>query len=110
MMEPFKQWLADNAAIFVSSLSGAALQVVVAWQHPKIAIRHFVAASLAGFIFGPGVFRAVEILTPFDGDSVRSGVIGAVALGGVYLAEGLILWWQRWSKDPSLPFPWRKQQ
>lgn len=108
-MEALRQWISDNAAIFVSSLSGAALQVVVAWQHPKIAIRHFVAATLAGFIFGPGVYRALEIVTPFSGDSVRSGVIGAVALGGVYFAEGLILWWQRWSKDPSLPFPWRKQ-
>ena len=109
MWDPFKQWLADNAAIFVSSLSGAALQVVVAWQHPKIAIRHFCAATLSGFIFGPGVYRALEIVTPFEGEAVRSGVIGAVALGGVYLAEGLILWWKRWSVDPTFPFPWRKQ-
>lgn len=108
-MEAFKQWAADNAAIFVASVSGAALQVMVAWQHPKIAIRHFLAATLAGFLFGPGVFHAIEIFTPLEGEAVRSGVIGAVALGGVYLSEGVILWWQRWSRNPSFPFPWRKQ-
>lgn len=107
-MEAFKQWAADNAAILVSSLSGAALQVVVAWQQPKIAVRHFGAATLSGLIFGPGVYRAIEIVTPFEGEAVRSGVIGAVALGGVYLAEGLILYAKRWSRDPSFPFPWRK--
>ena len=99
-----KQWAADHAAILVSSVSGAALQVMVEWQHPRIAVRHFLAASIAGFLFGPGVYRALEVVTPFTGDSVRSGVIGAVALGGVYAAKGIILWWRRWSENPSFPF------
>lgn len=107
-VDQLKQWAAENAAILVSAVSGAALQVMVAWQHPRIAVRHFLAASIAGFLFGPAVYRALEIVTPFTGESVKSGVIGAVALGGVYAAEGVLLWWRRWSENPSIPFPWRK--
>lgn len=107
-MEALKQWASDYAGTFLASVSGAAIHVTVVWQHPLIAVRHFIVAVLVGSLFGPGLYSLIEIVTPLSGDSIKSGTVGAAALGGVYAAEGVIEFWKRWSKNPNIPFPWRK--
>lgn len=108
MLETLRLWLADHLGTLFASIAGAAIHVTVTWQSPILALRHFITAALVASLFGPGIYSMLQTLTPFDGESIRYGCIGAAALGGVYTAEGSILLWKRWSENPTIPFPWRK--
>lgn len=107
LSEAIKTLVEQYTAILFASISGAAIHIAVAWQNPIMALRHFFIAVMAGALFGPGVYSAIEAITPFSGEAIKTGSIGAVALGGVYCAEGVVLFWKRWSQAPSF-LPWRK--
>lgn len=99
----FLQWITPKTAVLFAAVSGAFIHVLVAWKHPWIAARQFVACALAGINFGPAMVDVVEHYTWFTSEASKSAVICATGLCGIYLTEGLIFMAKRWSQNPVLP-------